>query len=148
MLQFEQKKRDEEQRRLKDEENLRLTSQLQEALLKNKQRAIEEIIQIKKKQVAKINDIPIEKLDEDELIEIDLDTIQELRDKVKTIMKENVDNKNIRAFKKQDYIVRKRREEEFKVIKAVFAKQELDIESIQQGITDEHARNVELKHHL
>lgn len=34
------------------------------------------------------------------------------------------------------------------MIKAVFAKQELDIESIQQGITDEHARNVELKHHL
>lgn len=85
---------------------------MQEALLKNKHRALEEIIQLKKKQVAKINDIPIEKLDEDDLVEIDLETIQELKEKVKVIMKENVDNKNIRAFKKSDYLVRKRRQEE------------------------------------
>jgi hypothetical protein len=32
-------------------------------------------------------------------------------------MKENVDNKNIKAFKKSDYLIRKRREEEFKIIK-------------------------------
>jgi len=35
-------------------------------------------------------------LDEDDLVEIDLETIQELKEKVKIIMKENVDNKNIR----------------------------------------------------
>lgn len=66
--------------------------------------------------MAKINDIPIEKLDEEDLMEIDLETIQELKEKVKVIMKENVDNKNIRAFKKSDYLVRKRREEEATVL--------------------------------
>ena len=38
-------------------------------------------------------------------------------------MKENVDNKNIRAFKKSDYLIRKIREEEFKVIKEKMEKQ-------------------------
>ena len=54
---------------------------------------------------------------EEDLEEIDLDTIQELKEKVRIIMKENVDNKNIKAFKKSDYFIRKMREEEFKIIK-------------------------------
>jgi hypothetical protein len=56
-------------------------------------------------------------LTEEDLEEIDLDTIQELKEKVRIIMKENVDNKNIKAFKKSDYFIRKMREEEFKIIK-------------------------------
>jgi len=35
---------------------------------------------------------------------------------VKVIMKENVDNKNIRQFKKSDHIYRRMREEENKLI--------------------------------
>lgn len=42
-------------------------------------------------------------------------------------MKENVDNKNIRAFKKSDYLVRKRRQEEGVVLANMMEQQELDI---------------------
>lgn len=115
-------------------------------LLKNKQTAIEEIIQLKKKQIAKINDKQIEKLDEDDLIEIDLETIQELKEKVKVIMKENVDNKNIRQFKKSDHIYRRMREEENKLIEKNINSQELNVKSIIENIKEEHCRVIQLKH--
>lgn len=87
-------------------------------------------------------------MDEDDLVEIELETIQELKEKVKTIMKENVDNKNIRQFKKNDHIYRKVREEENKIIEKNINSQELNVKSIIENIKEEHSRMVELKHQL
>lgn len=63
-------------------------------------------------------------------------------------MKENVDNKNIRQFKKNDHIYRKIREEENKVIEKNINSQELNVKSIIENIQEEHSRVIELKHQL